>query len=73
MSNGKSYMPKILTFITDKKFTHQGMEDEIAKYSLNGWRIVSMTHFPSDPSAFTVLLEYEFSEEEMSENREKRA
>ena len=45
MSNGKSYMPKILTFSPDKKFTLQHMEDELAKYTLDGWKIVSMKKF----------------------------
>ena len=73
MSNGKSYMPKILTFSPDKKFTHHHMEDELAKYTLNGWKIVSMTHFQGYQPMYTVLLQYEFSEEEMLQKAEKRA
>ena len=73
MSNGKSYMPKILTFSPDKKFSHQDMEDAIASYTLHGWKVVSMTHFQGYQPMYTVLLQYEFSEEEMSENREKSA
>lgn len=69
----KSYAPKILTFTCGKKFSHQHMEDEIAKYSLNGWKIVSMTHFQGLQPMYTVLLQYEFSEEEMQEKAEKRA
>lgn len=69
----KSYMPKILTFTGGKKFSHQDMEDEIAKYTLNGWKIISMTHFQGYQPLYTVLLQYEFSEEEMQENAEKRA
>ena len=73
MSNGKSYMPKILTFSPDKKFTHQQMEDELAKYTLDGWKIVSMTHMQGYQPIYTVLLQYEFSEEEMKGAKEKRA
>ena len=73
MSNGRSYMPKILTFSQDMKFSHQSMEDELAKYTLNGWKIVSMTHFQGYQPMYTVLLQYEFSEEEMLQKAEKRA
>lgn len=73
MSNGKSYMPKILTFSPDKKFTHQHMEDELAKYTLDGWKIVSMTHLQGYQPIYTVLLQYEFSEEEMRGEKERRA
>lgn len=73
MRNGKSYMPKILTFSPDKKFTHQHMEDELAKYTLEGWKIVSMTHMQGYQPIYTVLLQYEFSEEEMQGEKEKRA
>ncbi|MEL8054586.1 MAG: hypothetical protein AAGK66_00390 [Pseudomonadota bacterium] len=73
MSNGKSYMPKILTFPAGKKFRYQDMENEIAKFTLNGWKIVSMTHFPHNEPTYTVLLQYEFSEEEMQTPVEKRA
>ena len=73
MSNGKSYMPKILTFSPDKKFTLQHMEDELAKYTLDGWKIVSMTHMQGYQPINTVLLQYEFSEEEMKGAKEKRA
>ena len=69
----KSYMPKILTFTGGKKFSYQQMEDEIAKYTLNGWKIVSMTQFQSHQPMYTVLLQYEFSEEEMQPKAEKRA
>lgn len=73
MSNGKSYMPKILTFSPDKKFTHQRMEDELAKYTLEGWKIVSMTHMQGYQPIYTVLLQYEFSEEEMQGEKDGRA
>ena len=73
MSNGKSYVPKILTFTPTKKFTLQHMEDEIASYTLNGWKIISMTHFQGYQPMYTVLLQYEFSEEEMRQKTEKSA
>ena len=73
MSNGKSYMPKILTCTGGKKFGLEEMEDEIAKYTLNGWKTVSMTQFQSHQPMYTVLLQYEFSEEEMQARTEKRA
>ena len=73
MSNGQSYMPKILTFVQDKKFKHQDMEDAIASYTLHGWKIISMTHMQGMQGIYTVLLQYEFSEEEMSQNKEKSA
>ena len=73
MNNGKSYAPKILTFSPNKKFTHQDMEDELAKYTLDGWKIISMTHFQGYQPMYTVLLQYEFSDEEMQKNLEKRA
>ncbi|MEL6959646.1 MAG: hypothetical protein AAGI36_19575 [Pseudomonadota bacterium] len=73
MNNGKSYAPKILTFVQDKKFKHQDMEDTIASYTLNGWKIISMTHMQGMQGIYTVLLQYEFSEEEMSQNKEKSA
>lgn len=73
MNNGKSYAPKILTFVQDKKFKHQDMEDAIASYTLNGWKIISMTHMQGMQGIYTVLLQYEFSEEEMSQNKEKSA
>lgn len=56
MSNGKSFMPKILTFVQDKKFKHQDMEDTIASYTLNGWKIISMTHMQGMQGIYTVLL-----------------
>lgn len=73
MSNGKSYMPKVLTFTVGEKFNPQVMEDEMAKYTLNGWKIISMTHFQYKVPSYTVLLQYEFSEEEMQESLEKSA
>ena len=73
MSNGKRYMPKVLTFTAGKKFRTQDMEDELAKFTLNGWKIVSMTHFQYKEPTYTVLLQYEFSEEEMQKQTEKRA
>lgn len=73
MSNGKSYLPKILTFSPDKKFTHQHMEDELSKYTLEGWKIVSMTHMQCYQPIYTVLLQYEFSKEEMQGEKERRA
>ena len=73
MSNGKSYMPKILTFVQDKKFEHQDMENTIASYTLNGWKIISMTHMQGMQGIYTVLLQYEFSEEEMAQKTEKSA
>lgn len=73
MNNGKSYAPKILTFVQDKKFKHQDMEDTIASYTLNGWKIISMTHMQGMQGIYTVLLQYEFSEEEMNQNKEKSA
>ena len=73
MNNGRSYAPKILTFVQDKKFKHQDMEDAIASYTLNGWKIISMTHMQGMQGIYTVLLQYEFSEEEMSQNKEKSA
>ncbi len=73
MNNGKSYAPKILTFVQDKKFKHQDMEDTIASYTLNGWKIISMTHMQGMQGIYTVLLQYEFSEEEMNQSKEKSA
>ncbi len=73
MSNGKSYMPKILTFNGGKKFSIQEMEDTIASYTLDGWEIISMTHFQGHQPMYTVLLQYEFSEEEMRGKQEKTA
>ena len=73
MSNGKSYMPKILTFNAGPSLDFQTMEDELAQYTLNGWKIASMSHFQHKEPTYTVLLQYEFSEEEMKQQREKRA
>lgn len=73
MSNGKSYVPKILTFVPSKKFSIQDMEDEIAQYTMNGWKLISMTHFQHMQPTYTVLLQYEFSEEEMKQKAEKSA
>ena len=73
MNNGKSYAPKILTFVQDKKFKHQDMEDTIASHTMNGWTIISMTHMQGMQGIYTVLLQYEFSEEEMSQNKDKSA
>jgi len=56
MSNGKSYMPKILTFADGKKFNPQDMEDRLAKYTLNGWKMVSMAHMQGYQPIYTVLL-----------------
>lgn len=69
----KSYAPKILTFTPNKKFSIQDMEDEIAKYTLDGWEMISMTHFQGYQPTYTVLLQYEFSEEEMEQNSVKQA
>ena len=68
-----SYAPKILTFTPSKKFSMQDMKDEIAKYTLDGWEMISMTHFQGYQPTYTVLLQYEFSKEEMEEKSEKRA
>ena len=57
MSNGKSYMPKVLTFTVGKNFNPQDMEDEIAKFTLNGWKIISMTHFQYKNPYYTELME----------------
>ena len=73
MSNGKSYMPKVLTFTVGENFDPQDMEDQIASFTLNGWKIISMTHFQYKEPSYTVLLQYEFSEEEMQESLEKSA
>lgn len=73
MSNGKSYMPKVLTFADGKKFNAQDMEDQLAKYTLHGWKMISMTHLQGVQPVYTVLLQYEFSEEEMQKPAEKRA
>ncbi|MEM6498980.1 MAG: hypothetical protein AAF709_19940 [Pseudomonadota bacterium] len=73
MSNGKSYLPKILTFVDGKNFDPQDMEDQLAKFTLNGWKIISMTHLQGDQPVYTVMLQYEFSEEEMLGAKEKRA
>lgn len=73
MSNGKSYMPKILTFNGGKKFSIEEMEDTIASYTLKGWQIVSMTHFQGYQPMYTVVLQYEFSEEEMQQQPGKIA
>lgn len=69
----KSYAPKILTFTGGKKFDYQAMEDEIASYTINGWKIISMTQFQAIQPMYTVLLQYEFSEDEMQQNVENRA
>lgn len=69
----KRYSPKILTFTAGKKFSYQGMEDEIASYTLKGWEIVSMTHLQGLQPYYTVLLQYEISEEEYQKSWEKRA
>lgn len=73
MGNGKSYAPKILTFVDGRKFNPQDMEDQLAKFTLNGWKMISMTHLQGDQPVYTVLLQYEFSEEEMLGSKEKRA
>lgn len=67
----KSYAPKILAFTQNKKFSYQKMEDEIASYMINGWKVVSMTHFQGLQAVYTVLLQYEFSEEEMQQKADQ--
>lgn len=67
----KSYAPKILAFTQDKKFSYQKMEEEIASYTINGWKVVSMTHFQGLQAVYTVLLQYEFTEEEMKQKAEQ--
>ncbi len=69
----KSYAPKILTFTGGKKFDYQAMEDEIASYTIHGWKIIAMTQFQGLQPMYTVLLQYEFSEKEMHQNAEQRA
>lgn len=69
----KSYAPKILTFNQGKKFNFQEMEDTIASYTLEGWQLISMTHMQGVQPFYTVLLQYEFSEEEQQGRSEKRA
>lgn len=73
MRNGKSYLPKILTFSPDKKFSYQDMEDTIAAYTLEGWQIVSMTHLQGMQAFYTVLLQREVTEQDDLELSEKRA
>ncbi|MEM8635594.1 MAG: hypothetical protein AAGF33_11510 [Pseudomonadota bacterium] len=69
----KRHSPKILTFTAGKKFSYQNMEDEIASYTLKGWEIVSMTHMQGLQPYYTVLLQYEISEEEYQKSLEKTA
>lgn len=69
----KSYAPKILTFTGGKKFDYQAMEDEIASYTIHGWKIIAMTQFQGLQPMYTVLLQYEFSEKEIHQNAEHRA
>ncbi len=69
----KRYSPKILTFSPAKQDDYRAMEDVIASYSLEGWEIVSMTHLQGMQPVYTVLLQYEISEEEYQKSAEKSA
>ncbi|WP_370373293.1 hypothetical protein [Henriciella pelagia] len=69
----KRYSPKILTFSPAKQDDYRDMEDVIASYSLEGWEIVSMTHLQGMQPVYTVLLQYEISEEEYQKSTEKSA
>ncbi|MEO0523833.1 MAG: hypothetical protein AAF088_13040 [Pseudomonadota bacterium] len=69
----KRYSPKILTFSPTKKNDFQDMEDVIASYTLEGWEIISMTHLQGMQPVYTVLLQYEISEEEYRKSSEKSA
>jgi len=69
----KRFSPKILTFTAGKRFNYQDMEDAIASYTLEGWQIVSMTHMQGLQPFYTVLLQYEISEEEYQKSVEKHA
>lgn len=67
------YEPKILTFSPDKKFSYQDMEDTIAAYTLQGWRIVSMTHLQGMQAFYTVLLQREVTGDDVQKLLEKQA
>lgn len=69
----KRYSPKILTFSPTKKNEFRDMEDVIASYTLEGWQVVSMTHLQGMQPIYTVLLQYEISEEEYQKSLEKSA
>ena len=69
----KRYSPKILTFSPAKQDDYRDMEDASASYSLEGWEIVSMTHLQGMQPIYTVLLQYEISEEEYQNSAEKSA
>ena len=69
----KRYSPKILTFSPNKKNDYRDMEDAIASYTLEGWEIVSMTHLQGMQPVYTVLLQFEITEEEYQKSAEKSA
>lgn len=66
--------PKILSFRVDgKKYTLEQMEDTIDSWTIEGWEPVSITHFPAEIDAYTVLLQREVTEDEYRKFSEKRA
>ena len=69
----KRYSPKILTFSPKKQNDYRDMEDLIASFTLEGWEIVSMTHLQGMQPVYTVLLQYEITEEEYQKSAEKSA
>jgi len=69
----KRYSPKVLTFSPAKQDNYRDMEDAIASYTLEGWEIVSMTHLQGMQPVYTVLLQFEITEEEYQKSTEKSA
>lgn len=69
----KRYSPKVLTFSPAKQDDYRDMEDAIASYTLEGWEIVSMTHLQGMQPVYTVLLQFEITEEEYQKSTEKSA
>ncbi|MEM8575589.1 MAG: hypothetical protein AAGF48_13245 [Pseudomonadota bacterium] len=69
----KRYLPKVLTFSPDKKFTEKDMEDVLGTYTLEGWEIAAMTHMQGMRDVYTFILKLEIPEEEYQKNLERRA
>lgn len=69
----KRYEPKILTFSPTKKGSVEEMERILYTWTIDGWEIISVSHFQGLQPVYTVFLQREVPEAEFREMMERQA
>lgn len=69
----KRYLPKILTFTPTKKGSIEEMERVLYTWTIDGWEIISVSHFQGLQPTYTVFLQREVPEEEFRAMMEQQA